>query len=59
MAAPEVINVTTDYEDPMKFESLCMECMNNVRSQAAQTSVQSHAHPFSKRMNMSGALNIL
>ena len=34
MAAPEVINVTTDYEDPMQFESLCMECMNNVRSQA-------------------------
>ena len=36
MAAPEVIRVDTDYEDPMKFESLCMECMNNVRSQPSQ-----------------------
>jgi len=32
MAAPEVIHVDADYEDPMKFESLCMECMNNVRN---------------------------
>ena len=32
VANPEIIQIDTEYEEPMNFESLCMECMNNVRS---------------------------